>query len=249
MKKLTLSTLICSAIVSFSAAAAPIADNIEAAMKSPLRTKKEVARDANREPVETLSFFKIQDDSRVLELVPGGGWYTKLLAPALKEKGKLYISLGTGRVESKLLSQPEFSEVSVLPGGDINFDRESRSYQITPYSWDVPPIDAVLTFRNYHNFNEESRRLMNEQAFKVLKPGGVYGIVDHTRRHMQQDDNENRRRVDPVLVIKEVQEAGFKFVDYSTHLYRLDDELRYEVGRKSVTGNTDRFTLLFIKPE
>jgi predicted methyltransferase len=54
--------------------------------------------------------------------------------------------------------------------------------------------------------------------------------------------------MDPVLIIKEVQEAGFQLVDYSTLHYRPDDELRYEVGRKSVTGNTDRFTLLFIKP-
>lgn len=248
MKKLTLSTLICSALFALNATAAPIADNIKEAMKSPLRTTKEVARDDNREPVETLTFFKIQDDSRVIELVPGGGWYTKLLAPALKEKGQLYVSLGTGRVE-KLMSQKDYSSINVLPAGDISFDKASRSYQIEPFSWDVKPVDAVLTFRNYHNFNEDSRRLMNEQAFKALKAGGVYGIVDHTRRHMQQDDNENRRRVDPVLVIKEVQEAGFQLVNYSTHLYRLDDELRYEVGRKSVTGNTDRFTLLFVKPE
>lgn len=249
MKKLTISTLICSAIFSLNASAAPIADGIKEAMKSPLRTEKEVARDRNREPVETLTFFKIQDDSRVIELIPGGGWYTKLLAPALKENGKLYVSLGTNRVKERLLSKPEFSEVSVLPAGDMSYDRATRAYKIEPFSWNVNPVDAVLTFRNYHNFNEESRRLMNEQAFAALKPGGVYGIVDHTRRHMQQDDNENGRRVDPVLVIKEVQEAGFKFVDYSTHLYRLDDELRYEVGRRSVSGNTDRFTLLFIKPE
>lgn len=249
MKKLTLSTLICSAVFSFTATAAPIADGIKEAMKSPLRTEKEIARDRNREPVETLTFFNIQDDSRVIELVPGGGWYTKLLAPALKENGKLYVSLGASRVEKNLLDKSEFSEVSVLPAGDISYDKASRSYKIEPFEWDVKPVDAVLTFRNYHNFNEASRRLMNEQSFKALKPGGVYGIVDHTRRHMQQDDNENGRRVDPVLVIKEVQEAGFQFVNYSTHLYRLDDELRYEVGRKSVTGNTDRFTLLFIKPE
>jgi predicted methyltransferase len=65
---------------------------------------------------------------------------------------------------------------------------------------------------------------------------------------MEGDHAEVWRRMDPVLIIKEVQEAGFQLVDYSTLHYRPDDELRYEVGRKSVTGNTDRFTLLFIKP-
>ena len=83
----------------------------------------------------------------------------------------------------------------------------------------------------------------------MLKPGGHYGIIDHTRRHMEPNNPENFRRVDPVEVIKEVQAAGFVFVDYSNVHYKPDDELRYEVGRASVTGNTDRFTLLFKKPE
>ena len=82
-----------------------------------------------------------------------------------------------------------------------------------------------------------------------LKPGGIYGVVDHTRRHMEPSGSENRRRLDPVLVIKEMLEQGFEFVDYSNLHFRADDELEYEVGRKSVTGNTDRFTLMFKKPE
>jgi len=65
---------------------------------------------------------------------------------------------------------------------------------------------------------------------------------------MQPTEHELRRRIDPVLVIKEVEAAGFEFVDYSDLHFRPDDELRYEVGRKTVTGNTDRFTLLFKKP-
>jgi predicted methyltransferase len=81
-----------------------------------------------------------------------------------------------------------------------------------------------------------------------LKSGGIYAVVDHNRRHMQADDNENRRRMDPVLAIKEIQAAGFVLADYSDLHYRPDDELRYEVGRATVTGNTDRWTLKFIKP-
>ena len=70
----------------------------------------------------------------------------------------------------------------------------------------------------------------------------------HTRRHMEQDTPENRRRIDPVLAIHEIEAAGFEFADYSDLHYRADDELRYEVGRSTVTGNTDRWTLKFIKP-
>ena len=89
---------------------------------------------------------------------------------------------------------------------------------------------------------------MNAQVFKALKSGGLYGVVDHTRRHMEPETPENRRRIDPVLVVKEMLEQGFEFVGYSDLHYRADDELRFEVGRRTVTGNTDRFTFLFRKP-
>jgi predicted methyltransferase len=94
----------------------------------------------------------------------------------------------------------------------------------------------------------DGRAKINDQVFAALKPGGLYGVVDHTARHMEPANHENRRRVDPVMIIKETLDAGFEFVDYSDLHYRADDELVYEVGRRSVTGNTDRFTLLFRKP-
>jgi predicted methyltransferase len=106
----------------------------------------------------------------------------------------------------------------------------------------------VLTFRNMHNFDAASRERLNRAVFDSLKSGGLYGVVDHTKRHMEPENPENRRRIDPVLVIKEMLDAGFEFVGYSDLHYRADDELRYEVGRRTVTGNTDRFTLLFKKP-
>ncbi|MEJ6592234.1 MAG: methyltransferase, partial [SAR86 cluster bacterium] len=116
------------------------------------------------------------------------------------------------------------------------------------FSFGITQLDMVLTFRNMHNFTKTGRDNINKAAFEALKSGGLYGVVDHTQRHMQPTDYELRRRIDPVLVIKEVEAAGFEFVDYSDLHFRLDDELRYEVGRKTVTGNTDRFTLLFKKP-
>ena len=89
---------------------------------------------------------------------------------------------------------------------------------------------------------------MNAQVFAALKSGGHYGVVDHTARHMEPQNSENRRRLDPVMAIKEMLDIGFEFVGYSDLHYRADDTLVYEVGRRSVSGNTDRFTLLFRKP-
>jgi predicted methyltransferase len=89
---------------------------------------------------------------------------------------------------------------------------------------------------------------MNELAFEALRPGGIYGVVDHTARHMEPSNNSNGRRIDPVLAIKEIQEAGFVLVDFSNMHYKEDDELEYEVGARSVSGNTDRWTIKFMKP-
>jgi predicted methyltransferase len=89
---------------------------------------------------------------------------------------------------------------------------------------------------------------VNKETYRALKPGGYYCIIDHTRRHMEPTYYENRRRADPVAVILQVQAAGFEFIDYADIFFRPDDELRYEVDRKSLERNSDRFSLLFRKP-
>jgi predicted methyltransferase len=222
---------------------------LKLAMNADVRTESEMERDRNRNPVKTLEFFGLRDDMTVVELLPGGGWYTKLLAPVLKENGELYVALGTGRVKENVLNQDGFDQVNVVAEeANIYRPEGSRTYAIEVDSLGVEDADIVFTFRNYHNFGPEGRAAMNRVAFDALKPGGVYAVVDHTRRHMEGDSDENRRRIDPVLAIREIEAAGFEFVDFSDLHFRSDDELRYEVGRKTVTGNTDRWTLKFRKP-
>jgi predicted methyltransferase len=207
-------------------------------------------RDKNRKPLDTLNFFELKDDMRVLELLPGGGWYTRVLAPVLAENGKLYVALRADTVSEKVLTQPGFEQVEVLDTTDNAHRPEgSRYYLIEDFEFGVGDLDMVVTFRNMHNFSADGRRVINEQVLAALKPGGLYGVVDHTARHMEPASHENRRRLDPVVVIKELLDQGFEFVGYSDLHYRADDELEYEVGRRSVSGNTDRFTLLFRKPD
>ena len=240
---------VCLSCIAVSVQAGAIDDKVNAALAAEGRPAADAARDDNRLPLETLKFFGLEDDMRVLELLPGGGWYTRILAPVLADNGKLYVALGTSRVKENLLPLPGFDKITVLETTDnLRRPEGARLYVMDDFDFGVRDLDMVLTFRNVHNFDEAGRMLMHQNAFDSLKSGGVYGVVDHTRRHMEPDDPENRRRIDPVLVIKEVQAAGFEFVDYSDLHYRADDELEYEVGRRSVTGNTDRFTLLFRKP-
>lgn len=221
---------------------------LEAALASDIRSDEERARDDNRKPIETLQFFGLRDDMRVLELVPGGGWYTKLLAPVLADQGELYVAIGTDTVQS-LVNDGTLEDVNVVEiGGEFVRADGERRFKIDNLDIPLDNLDLVLTFRNMHNFTEEGRRLLNQQSFDALRSGGSYGVVDHTRRHMQPDYHENWRRMDPVQMIKEIEAVGFEFVDYSTLHHRPDDELQYEVGRATVTGNTDRFTLRFRKP-
>jgi predicted methyltransferase len=109
-------------------------------------------------------------------------------------------------------------------------------------------FDIVLTLRNLHNIDPLGRAKLNAAAFKALNKNGRYAVVAHTRRHTQLERAEVWKRIDPVQMIKEVQLARFKLVDYSNLHYKLGDESRNEGGSKSMAGNTDRFTALFKKP-
>lgn len=186
---------------------------------------------------------------RVLELIPGGGWYTKLLAPVLRENGALYVAFGTNNVRDNLIPQAGFDHINVI---DIGVDSERTgpfgTRDIAAFDLGVTDIDLAVTFRNMHNFTPAGRASINAAVFDALRAGGLYGVIDHTLRHMEPMTAENRRRADAVQIIKEVQASGFELVDYSDLHYRPDDELRFEVGRATVSGNTDRFTLLFRKP-
>lgn len=228
----------------------PLGQQIEAALKSDIRSADDRARDAERKPRQTLEFLGLAPGQRVVELVPAGGYFTKILAEVLADKGELYVALGTRTIEPLIKEVPALGRIRVAQA-DAQMKPAAGQmglFEVGPFNLGVTDADLVLTFRNYHNFTAEGRANLNRAVFAALKSGGRYGIVDHTRRHNEPDNRENWRRVDPVLVIKEVQAAGFVLEDFSGVHFTPDDELRYEVGRKSVAGNSDRFVLKFRKP-
>jgi predicted methyltransferase len=133
-------------------------------------------------------------------------------------------------------------------GAELEATSRRGIYHLGPLSFWQEDLDLVLTFRNVHNLDAEGRDNLNAAVFEALRPGGLYGVVDHTRRHMEPDSAANTRRVDPVSAIHETLRAGFEFVGYSDLHYRSADDLTLEVGDEQVSGRTDRFTLLFRKP-
>ena len=227
----------------------PFQQHVIAAMQGDIRTAEERARDVNRMPAEILEFFRMREDMRVIEILPAGGWFTKILAPVLADDGKLYVAHPDG------FYADAYRQIADLPGLE---DVEEIGWGATaggsggPFGpsgrWDVEPVDLAVTFRNYHNFSPADRATVNRSVFDALKPGGHYGIVDHTRRHNEPTNRANGRRVDPVLVIKEVQDAGFELVDFSDLYYRPNDALALEVANPEVNDRTDRIALLFRKP-
>lgn len=228
----------------------PFQQRVLAAMQGDIRTAEDRARDPNRQPAEVLEFFRMREDMRVIEVLPAGGWYTKILGPLLKDQGKLYVAHPPGFYADAFAAVKDLPGLEEVEEIDWGASGGGNGGPFGPSGrWDVEPVDLVLTFRNYHNFSPADRMTVNESTFDALKPGGYYGIVDHTRRHMEAGTRENGRRVDPVLLIREVEAAGFEFVDFSDVLARPNDLLVLEVGNPEVTDRSDRFTLLFRKPE
>jgi predicted methyltransferase len=224
------------------------ARKIRAAISSDLRPDADTARDSNRKPLETLLFMGLRDDMTVIELVPAAGWFTKIIAPVVKERGKLYAALGPlDDVRALKTQHAELGAVAIVESGrDLTFRPGDSPARDTFLG--VTNADLVVTFRNLHNYRPEMRALLNKAVFDALKPGGLYGVLDHTRRHMEPDSRANGRRVDPVLTIKEIQAAGFIFEDYSTIHYSPADELDLEVGDPAVANQTDRLLFRFRKP-
>ena len=224
-------------------------EKLESALIMEHRSIENQNRDRNRDPLAAMEFCQLRDAMTVIEFGPGSGWYTEILGPVLREKGRLFVVYKESWMESLdgLLSQDFMSAVEKHPI-DISWNSEEKIFNIEDFVYDVENADLALNIREYHNLGEEGAKRLNGATYQALRPGGYYCIIDHTRRHMESRYTENRRRADPVVVIQQVQAAGFDFINYSDIFFKPDDELRYEVGRKSVAENTDRFSLLFRKP-
>ena len=226
-----------------AADAAATRAKIEQNLQGNIRDDAERARDANRKPAEVLEFFGLQDNMKVLEISPATGYWTKFVGPTLcNNGGELVVSVG--------VSNAFKNDVMTLPGLNcVSAINDSIALNnIPPFQFETGDFDMVLTFWNLHNPNAEMRANMNQAIFDSLKSGGIYGAVDHTRRHNQPTTRAVGRRLDPVLVIMEMIDIGFEFVDFSDMHYHEEDDLTQEVGTPGVQGNTDRFVLKFRKP-
>jgi len=238
---------------------------LEKAVSGEHRTAKNKARDQYRHPIETLNFFGFTPNMTVVEITPGGGWYTEILAPALKGSGKLYgahypdtgednyYSNSRKELEKKLASDPIFSEVILT-----DFTPRQKS-ELAPQG----SADLVLTFRNLHNWKDAGVEQVFKDAFTALKPGGVLGVVEH-RLPVDVSPEKARGYVSEVQTIKQAKAAGFRFagsseinantkdlVIYPKGVWTLPPSLALEDKDRAkylAIGESDRMTLKFVKP-
>lgn len=257
MKTWLIATL---AIAAAAGAQAQAADPLKAAVAADTRLVGNVARDAWRHPYETLSFFGIKPTDTVVELAPGGGWFTEILAPYLRESGQLYAAdAGSVRFKAKMESMGVYAKVKITA-----FDANKGVLDIAP----AGSADAVLTFRNVHNWmgmGEGKAQAVFDAAFKALKPGGVLGVEEHRLPASRtQDPKAGNGYVQEAVVIKFAETAGFKLAgrsevnanpkDTADHpdgvwtlppTYALKDKDR---AKYQAIGESDRMTLKFVKP-
>lgn len=246
-----------------SPAAAKSSPDAEAKLRTvlamPHRSEPNRNRDQYRHPVETLSFFGIREDMNVVELWPGGGWYTEVLAPFLKDKGHLAVTnTANGKKYSDMLAAKVdvFGNVEqriINPPNDINFGPDGSA-------------DLVVTFRNIHGWMPQGYDgKVFAAAYRVLKSGGVLGIEEH-RAKPGSDPAELKDTgyVPEEYVIKKVEEAGFRLAaksevnanpkdtkDYAKGVWTLPPTLRMGDQDKEkylAIGESDRMTLKFVKP-
>jgi predicted methyltransferase len=247
---------------------------LRAAIAGSHRTPGFVARDGARHPYETLSFFGIRPDMTVIEIWPGGGWYTEILAPYLRERGRLYAAHFSADAELKYFRELRGSFLHKLAAAPTLYDKVEVTEFDPPRAVAIAPpgsADLVLTFRNVHNWTMrgggEARTLAAFAAFhRALKPGGVLGVVDHrlpADRPLAAQEESGYLREDFVIAVAE--RAGFVLAarselnanprdgaDHPQGVWSLPPVLRggeADRERYLAIGESDRMTLKFIKPD
>jgi len=260
-----MSTVALLALCAVAAATEAPDPALKAAVADPARTAKFVARDSVRHPLEELSFFGIKPTMEVVELWPGGGYWTEILGPYLAKSGKYYVAVPTGDAEEDKITQGWRARVAAEK------DRLGTIHETTLGAghFEIAPpgsADLVLTFRNLHNWMDGG---YVDQAlaacFKALKPGGILGIEDHRGRNDQpQDPKAANGYVRQDYTIALAKKAGFEFVgaseinanpkdtkDWVDGVWTLPPTLSQgdkDRARYLAVGEADNYVLKFRKP-
>lgn len=238
---------------------------ISEAVNSPFRTSLFKERDIYRHPNDTLTFFGIKPTMSVLEVTPGTAWYSEILAPLLNDRGQYVMA---NHPENSPVPKSNHFVVWSKKHPDIAKNIKSTIFDLSNPNLTLgedSSIDAVLTFRNVHNWMSSGKEdLAFKTFFNVLKKGGILGIVEHRAPRERIDPKARTGYVRESDVIKMARRAGFKYLGKSEVNMNAKDTKDYEKGVWSLPptltnkeqdrekylaiGESDRMTLKFAKP-
>jgi predicted methyltransferase len=228
----------------------PIPDYVTAAIADPAR-EYHFPRDERRMPGELIAFSGLQPGDRVLDLIPGGGYWTRLFSLVVGEEGHVY---ATWPENYARFARSDVRRLRELVESDP-FTNVTVTVQPTPDLSAPEQLDMVWTSQNYHDYPDEfmgnyDPARLNAAVFEMLRPGGTYFIIDHAAEDGSgMRDTEALHRIDPAAVRTQVEAAGFEFVGESQVLRNPEDDHSIEVFDEQVRGNTDLFVMRFRKPE
>jgi len=231
-----------------------ISDAVAAALADPARAD-DATDDLERKPAAVLHFAGVKAGDSVLEIIPGGGYWTRIFSPLVGSDGQVYEAIPNEVAEKhesmvpameKIMADSHYANVSML--------RQSAAQLSVPQ-----PVDLVFTARNYHDYmnlldveadNADHANSLDKQAFAALKPGGIFLVTDHAAGEGEGvSQTSTLHRIEPAVVKAQAEAAGFEFVGANDALRNADDDHTQKVFAPAISGHTDQFIYKFRKPE
>lgn len=214
------------------------------------RLARDVALDARRHGPEIAAFAGVKAGDKVIDLIPGGGYWTRTFARIVGPSGHVY------GIWPKPYAMESGSDVKryAAAAGTPAFANVSASTQPATGLAAPEKVDLVFTSQNYHDYPDKfmgsiDPAVLNKAVFDALKPGGIYLIIDHAAAAGSgMRDTDTLHRIDPATVKKQVTDAGFVFEGESKLLANAEDDHSKPVFDKSIRAHTDQFIFKFRRP-
>jgi predicted methyltransferase len=209
------------------------------------------AVDARRKPAELIRFAELKPGDKVLDLIPGDGYFTRIFSKVVGPEGKVYAVWPQSYAKLAMGNVATLRQLSA----DTSYGNIVTEVQPTPVLAAPEKLDMVWTSQNYHDYPDEfmgktDLSVLNKAVFEILKPGGTYVVIDHAAEPGSgMRDTEKLHRIDPAAVRQQVEAAGFEFAGESEVLHNPQDPLTLTVFDPAIRGRTSQFAYKFRKPE
>lgn len=244
----TVSLTLALLLVGTSAHAATPSPAIAAAIADPARPAADRDRDAERKPAEMLAFAGVKPGMVVIDLLPGGGYFTRIFSSAVGPSGKVIAYVPDEMYAPRPKSLDAVTELAAAPAHTNITPAHDPALAVGPANI----ADVVWTSQNYHDLHNLAGLdviAFNKAIYSALRPGGVYVILDHAAPAGSGLTGTNTtHRIDQAVVRKEVEAAGFKYDGESKVLANPADPRTSKVFDPAIRGHTDQFVMRFRKP-